>query len=125
MPIEIKNLQALNPGRHTGIIVSAHMENKSFGLGKNPQPTLVVKIQPKNTTGGVYNEEEVVFSPVVAPISALGQLLKRLDMEPDYKAAGSFDESSLEGTEVSFAVEVQKNNPKFNRVNKDSIALLK
>lgn len=123
MPIEIKNLQALTTGRHVGIITAAAVENRSFGMGKNPEPTVVVKIQPKNTTGGVYNEEEVVFSPIVAPISALGQLLKRLNIPVDYKAGESFDEAVLVGTEVAFNVEPQPKNPKFGRINKDSITL--
>jgi hypothetical protein len=124
MPIEIKNLQALTTGTHTGIIIHAGIENKSFGLGKNPEPTLVIQIQPKNPANGVYNVEEVVFSPIVAPISGLGQLLKRLEIPVDYSSK-VFDEAVLEGVEVSFNVEPQPKNPKFGRINKDSITLLK
>lgn len=122
MPIEIKNLKALTTGHHVGIITHAGIENRSFGIGKNPEPTLVIMIQPKNPADGIYNVEEVVFSPIVAPISALGQLLKRLEIPVDYKAS-SFDEAVLEGTEVAFNVEPQPKNPKFGRINKDSITL--
>lgn len=124
MPIEIKNLKALPIGHHTGVIVNAEQTMKSFGLGKNPEATLEITIQPKNPAdGSIYNTESVVFSPIVAPVSALGKLLARLEMEPDYKTAVSFDEATLIGKEVAFDVERQPKNPAFGRINKDSITL--
>lgn len=121
--IEIKNLKALPIGHNVGIIVNAEQTMKSFGLGKNPEATLEITIQPKNPTDGVYNTESVVFSPIVAPVSALGKLLERLEMAPDYSKDVSFEETTLIGKAIEFTVERQPKNPSFGRINKDSITL--
>lgn len=125
MAIETRNYALLPPGPHRGIITGCELVLKSFTMGQPPEETLQVTIQPKAPGDGrIYPVQEVIFTPAVNPLSALGALLKRIGKEPDYQSGAPWVESSIIGTEVTFTVFHPKADPGsvvYPRVVKESI----
>lgn len=120
MALEVKNLKTLPAGKHTGIILNSEVKDMDFRDGKGLQSRLEWIIQPKNPKDGVYPMLTQLFTPEVNPLSNLGKVLAKLGLEPDYSKDTSFEETSINGTEISFVVMYEKDN-QFPRIAKDSI----
>lgn len=121
--IMTKKQAAIPPGQHTGKITAARMTNKDFGNkdenGRSIlESTVEIVIAPdyKAPNGAETLPVAVVFSPVLNGLSALSNLLRRLDKEP--QEGVEWQPSALVGTRVAFTSEVNKG---FTRVVKDTL----
>lgn len=122
MAMNVVNLKKLPEGKNTGIITKAEVVETVFDRQRGPEPTFALTIQPKNPATGIYKPLTVNFTPEVNPLSGVGMLLDRLEVEVDYEGETQFNESSLCGIEVSFNV---KYEGQFPRIQKESIVALK
>lgn len=118
MPIEVKNLQKMSEGQHNGIIIKSEIVDKVFKPERGPEKRLELTIQPQQPEDGVYNPISTLYTVAMNPHSHLGKLANELGVAPDFSAGGAWDESCLNGIEVTFDVSY---TGQFANIVKDTI----
>jgi len=116
-----KEQAAIPPGKHTGIIVQAQEDTRTFDPAKGPEPVVAVTIAPawQKAPGVETLPVEITFSPKLNGISGLSEFLNRLGKHP--KVGTAWEPSAIEGTEIAFESYTERG---FVRVKKDTISAL-
>lgn len=118
MGMKMEKVAVIPAGQHRGIITQCRETTKTFDPSKGPEEVVEVTIQPKHEKQGHRTlAVNVVFSPALNSVSALGRFLARIGVNLDEGA--EFVPASIEGTEVAFESTTKPDG--FVVVKKDSI----
>lgn len=129
MVIKTERIDLIPAGKQRGLISGCVIEDRTFGFGCNPEKKLVITITPRQPRADVPDDErlfpdiEVLANPKVNPMSAIGKMLKRFGMEPNW-GKEDWEETSVINLDVTFIVtHDNQNGTFFPRVAIDSINL--